>query len=405
MKTGATFNIDCTHIESYQVHGHEQSVSNGNLVVVMKSTVFRQNIFRHHRQQPEKVLTITLNHRSYSPGEEKDEWHSNCQPFEQMVEEGLCHYVDRVLSQGPETRMIQGYPIYKDAWQYTQRYACQLIKDECEALRADPDCQPIGSRCKEFKQDRCWIYEQRYQCAHPNRLLGAIQSPPDTAFCLTGDCHSVQYTANGELLEAIARLKMLKAMQDEIKGQDDLNLPVFKGSDRRCHRNCLNFADCCRRLKGWGTQLGLTECDEAEIELAKMREQNLCHEIGTVCVDRDPVFKKCLRKETSFCCFGTRLSRLLQEQGRPQLGVGWGEPEAPNCRGLRLSELSSLDLSKINFSELFSELMNKYRSPNTESLQEKANQALTQRLEQMTQATTELRKPAQGKVDAQKEGL
>ncbi len=387
-KSGEIFNIDCTRIQSFEIKDATSvSESNGELTI----------------RVPEKLLHLTLDHDTYE-GEAFDEWHSNCQAFEHMVEEGLCHYVDRVLSQGPETRTIQGYSIYKDAWQYTQHYACQFIKDDCEPLRADPSCHPMGSRCKEFKENRCWIYEQRYQCANPHRLLGAIQSPPDTAFCLTGDCHSVQYTANGEILEAIARLKMVKAMQDEIKDQDDLNLPIFKGSDRRCHRNCLNFADCCRRLKGWGVSIGFAECDENEKELAKMREHHLCHEIGTVCVDRDPVFNKCLRKETSFCCFGSRLSRVLQEQGRPQLGVGWGEAEAPNCRGLTISELSRLDLSKINFSELFSELMSKYRSPNTSALQEKANQALTQRLEHMSQPGY-LRKPAQGKVDEQKEGL
>ena len=48
--------------------------------------------------------------------------------------------------------------------------------------------------------------------------------------------------------------------------------------------------------------------------------------------------------------------------------------------------------------------MSKYRSPNTSALQEKANQALTQRLEHMSQPGS-LRKPAQGKVDEQKEGL
>ncbi len=388
-KNGASFTIDCSRIQSFEIkNATSVSESNGTLTI----------------RVPDKTLNLSLHHDTYE-GEATDEWHSNCQSFEQMVEEGLCHYVDRVLSQGPETRTIQGYPIYRDDWQYTQRYACQSINDDCEALRADPDCQPIGSRCKEIRENRCWIYEQRYQCSHANRLLGVIQSPPDSAFCLTGDCHSLQYTANGEILEAIARLKMLKAMQDEIKGQDDLNLPIFKGVDRRCHRNCLNFADCCRRLKGWGTQLGLTECKEPEIELAKQRHQNLCHEVGTRCAKWDPIVKKkCIRKETSFCCFGSRLSRLLQEQGRPQLGIGWGEPESPNCRGLTMSELSRLDLSKINFSELFSELMSKYRSPNTASLQEKANQALTQRLEHMTQPGS-VRKPAEGKVDEQKAGL
>ncbi|NBX70233.1 MAG: hypothetical protein EBR01_14930 [Proteobacteria bacterium] len=34
------------------------------------------------------------------------------------------------------------------------------------------------------------------------------------------------------------------------------------------------------------------------------------------------------------CRFGTKLARLINSQGRAQLGLGWGDVEGPDCRGL-----------------------------------------------------------------------
>jgi hypothetical protein len=61
----------------------------------------------------------------------------------------------------------------------------------------------------------------------------------------------------------------------------------------------------------------------------------------------------CLTKTTSFCCFGNKLSRILQEQGRRQLGLGWGSPAAPDCNGLTPEQLSRIDFSRIDFSEFY----------------------------------------------------
>jgi len=67
-----------------------------------------------------------LFHRTYEKGEEIDEWRStHCGPLEEMVEQGLCHYGKRVLVEGAGTRMIEGYAISKDEWQYRQYKAAQ----------------------------------------------------------------------------------------------------------------------------------------------------------------------------------------------------------------------------------------------------------------------------------------
>ncbi len=388
-KTQVLFKIDCSKIEAYEINGaHSLSEANGQWSAVTK----------------EKQLNITLHHRTYDEGEEIDTWQSHCAPFEEMVEAGLCHYAERKLSQGPETRNIQGYAISKDAWQYRQIYQCQMVKDECSALRAQ-GCHQIGSTCKEMKGDRCWIYEQRYQCPNGDLGLATIKGPEHSVFCLTGDCHDRSYQANGDLLEAISRLSLLKEIQDDVRAQNnDTVLPIFKGEDQRCTRNCVNFKDCCGRLKGWGVSLKLTDCDEKEQALAERRAQHLCHRVGTHCTDR--LLGMCLSKETSFCCFGSRFARILQEQGRSQLQLGWGSAESPECRGLNIEEISSLNLSQMNFSEVFEELMRKYRTPDMPALQERTQERIQNNLRQIERGLQRKEAlPQTGRLDAEKTNL
>jgi conjugal transfer mating pair stabilization protein TraN len=66
--------------------------------------------------------------------------------------------------------------------------------------------------------------------------------------------------------------------------------------------------------------------------------------------------KTCIRKKTNFCCFGSKLARILHEQGRAQLGKGWGSAKSPDCKALTIDELSRIDFSKLNLSELFADI-------------------------------------------------
>jgi DNA-binding transcriptional regulator YiaG len=96
--------------------------------------------------------------------------------------------------------------------------------------------------------------------------------------------------------------------------------------------------------------------------LALKREKKLCHLVGTYCHEKDPVFGKCLVKKTNFCCFGSKLARIFQEQARAQLPIGWGDDKSPNCRPLTIKELASLDFSKFDMEELFDALLSKGKS-------------------------------------------
>jgi hypothetical protein len=258
-----------------------------------------------------------------------------------------------------------------------------MIKDECSVLRSK-GCTQINSRCKEFRQNQCWIYEQTYSCPDGKISIAKIKAPKGSAFCLTGNCHDASYQANGNMLDVMSKLAMLQEVQKDIDAQKNpADLKVFRGDAYSCSRNCVNFKDCCGRMKGWGVKVHLANCKPEEQQLAKMRDQNLCHQVGaTYCAKK--VLRRCISKKTSFCCFGTRFAKILQQQGRPQLGIGWGDPKCPDCRPLTVEELSKLDLSKMNFSELFEDLMKKYKSPNLKALQQATTNKITEHMERVT---------------------
>ena len=63
------------------------------------------------------------------------------------------------------------------------------------------------------------------------------------------------------------------------------------------------------------------------------------------------------------CCFESKLSRILQEQGRQQLNKPWASPKTEQCLGFTIDEFARLDLSKMDFSEVYDEFTSAAKLP------------------------------------------
>jgi len=138
---------------------------------------------------------------------------------------------------------------------------------------------------------------------------------------------------------------------------------IFNGKDMRCRPPGLGtgFSNCCKKTKTW---FGLGRCGSGEQMLAKLRtkiqyrgqERDYaagdanCHYVGSYCAKKIK-FIGCVQKKKTYCCFSSPLARIIQEQGRPQIGKGWGHPKNPDCSGFTIDEFQKLDFSKIDFSE------------------------------------------------------
>ncbi len=106
-------------------------------------------------------------------------------------------------------------------------------------------------------------------------------------------------------------------------------------------------------------------CSQEDLETAMMDSSGRCHYINSYCKKKWPLIG-CVQEVDVFCCFNSKLARIIHEQGRPQLKTFtplWGFDEGPgNCRGFTASEFQMLDFSKMNLSEYFGEITTKAQS-------------------------------------------
>jgi len=91
------------------------------------------------------------------------------------------------------------------------------------------------------------------------------------------------------------------------------------------------------------------KCEDEEFELGVNRALGNCTKIGSYCSNDTPF--GCIEKTQSYCCFKSPLSRIIQEQVRPQLGMSWGTKKSPQCDGIPTERLPEIDWQQVDLSE------------------------------------------------------
>jgi conjugal transfer mating pair stabilization protein TraN len=143
-------------------------------------------------------------------------------------------------------------------------------------------------------------------------------------------------------------------------GSCEGNVKVFNGTPSECRVEGLStgYHNCCR--EGSDSILQDTQvCTDGETILTSKRAGGACHYVGEYC-KKISIFG-CLQKAKMFCCFGSKLGRIVHEQGRPQLKEYaannlWGTAQEPFCNGLSPEQLSLLDFNQMDLTEFVSEL-------------------------------------------------
>lgn len=290
-----------------------------------------------------------------------------CDYLKEKVAKGQCKLVDTTSLPMPLESKPEGV---EEGW-YRRRltFECgSATASACRPLR-DQGCYQVKSHCKTKQGDTCVLWEQTYMCPLSFRKIERkieIDIP-------LHEGSIASYASNTEMADAIAKLQILKEVQDNIRqGSADALPSIFNGGSGKCTIAFGKFKSCCAKAGGWGVSMNIAGCSGEEKDLAQKRGRDLCVEVGTYCAKKlKPI--GCLKKKKSYCCFGSKLSRILHEQGRAQLGIGWGDPEHPNCRGLSVEELAHINFDKLNLSELFAEIASKVKPVNPG--------AITQRIE------------------------
>jgi conjugal transfer mating pair stabilization protein TraN len=275
-------------------------------------------------------------------------------------------------------RKVDGFDVSKDCWEYAYVKTCNYpSKNDCRLYEhcyavANKECllkDSLGN-CVNLKREfscKSWIetqkenIEARVDLVAKDGKEGLIcKSVP----CIDGNCVDKSYLTNGEMMDSVSKLYAASNM----KPDKDHNFSLFAGFGNHCSKKPVGYSNCCPSTsKGWGKQLGV-KCTKDEISLINLREKKLCVYVGKKTSGTQPFHVN----KHYFCCFGNMLEKVIQVEGRKQLGLSFGSGGSPNCRGLTMEEIQRLDFSKIDFSEFINELMVKftgtYKTPNPEEI-------------------------------------
>ncbi len=299
----------------------------------------------------------------------------------QAATEGLtCTQSAEVCTGQPETRMINGVAVTRPCWEWERTYQCNGTGQatDCGDIAGNPQCTFVRDECLDDPQvGACQLTTKVYRCPIPG---GGTSDPAqyicgDDVYCIDGECEPIEREASTEFKDALVGLHTLGQANAEFNEAD---LTLFAGSRETCTKKVFGLSNCC---SGKGVPL-LTPflCNAAERELDKKDDKGLCHRVGSYCSDR--VLGVCVTRKDAYCCFESKLSRILQQQGRQQINKPWGAPKSETCKGFTLEEFSRLDLSVMNFSEVYADFIDAAKLPDEVDTSQQIQQRIEDYLQQ-----------------------
>ena len=260
-------------------------------------------------------------------------------------------------------KIVEGVRVSKDCWEevttYNIRQRVYTENPYCETLRSD-GCGYNGSTClttNDPHADECNFAVQTYICSR-------IETTEQTEICNTE-----LYCPDGICTENIghepsnpndfATMATYLNLVQELAGDLSSNgaVSVFTGEAQQCSDAALGFANCCQS-GGWGTGIGLDSCSANEKILGLSRDAQKTRYVGSYC-GSNSIFG-CLSTKQVYCVYPSKLSRILVEEGRRQIGGGFGSPRSPNCNGFSIAELESIDFGEADLSDYFSDVTDQH---------------------------------------------
>lgn len=265
-------------------------------------------------------------------------------------------------SSDPQTRtMTDGTVITAPCWAWRRDYQCtaQVAANDCGAGTIPSGCTFARDECLDnpapSDPSQCKVHEKFYTCPMTARSADRQYVCGGDVYCINGDCEPVVREASTEFKDALAGLHSLDQATKEF---DPSNFTLFKGVSTGCHKPVFGLGNCCG---GNGFPL-IGTCTREEGILAGQIDKGETHYVGTYC--SGDFLGICHTKRRTYCSFSSKLTRILQEQGRPQIGKSWGPTNNPDCSGFTIDQFAQLDLSRVDFSEIYNDFINAAQLPN-----------------------------------------
>ncbi|MDX8430185.1 MAG: conjugal transfer protein TraN (plasmid) [Candidatus Algichlamydia australiensis] len=293
--------------------------------------------------------------KTVSDREEKDHWNSdNPRLLTFLEQEPTCHLLFSQELQGPGERLINGEPIFRDRWKEKLHYKCHgLPNQKCQTYR-DQGVVLVEKKCiKEDPFGECVLWEKTYDLnkMRPSQKTDIVFVDQEL-YGFDEELPSVE--KNREFGEVAASFSILSELEQDLQNTNTdaskANAEIFKGEAFECTRSLIHgiLYDCCKKMDGIAIAAHLADCSPEEKCLSKHRYDGKCHFIGTK--------RSQLETKQVYCCFPTKLARIVHEEGRKQLRYTWGSAARPNCRGFSPEQFRKINFSKLDLTELLDDL-------------------------------------------------
>jgi hypothetical protein len=204
--------------------------------------------------------------------------------------------------------------------------------DALDATKATCNKQEYELNCTDIRSETvCTDYTEEVICQDQDITLPRVDLENDTM---------------DEFGPALGILGML----------DDIN-SIWSGDNMECSYGFFNnsMSLYCNNCEGSGTLCFNQKPNQQKAY--EMNKKGLCHYLGSECSNEiDLGFGSvCIERTKSFCCYDSKLARVIVEQAYTQLNKNWNN----GCNGLTIDDLNNLDWSTMDFSEIAEELENK----------------------------------------------
>ena len=297
---------------------------------------------------------------------------SNCQAY---INDDACTIASRECNEDTCKDLDCG--TLCGCFSYLDTYACyRITEDTCGKGPEEGVCTQTAYGCIEENDDWCTKYRVSYHCdARCNKGHWEVVSCDTDVYCAGEFCFPQEESPADS--EGFAKAATYTEVIKKTALEDPKTPKIFEGKSYKCKKilggvaaNCCNFSGI---LEGW-----LIGCSEEEHELAEKHKEGKCHYVGSWCCAK--ALFVCLAKCKRYCCFHSKLARIIHEQGRGQLGDDfaegchlipdeenpgyfmsskecWGSPEDPICQGFKPEDLERINFEQIDFSEYYSDIV------------------------------------------------
>lgn len=269
------------------------------------------------------------------------------------------------------------YQVYSECWKYKDVYVTQEADNgTCSEYMNNNACTVNGTTCLESLAGICLSEAATFSCE--SKLSGTGMMCGGEFFCTDGSCAQGETGTNNMFAQAVSVLAGVAAAGEDIAEFNEADVRAFTGNSQSCRKAMAGFSNCCKD-SGWGNDVGLASCSSEEKALGKAKEKKLTVKIGTYCAHK--VLGVCLEKKESYCQFDSKLAQIVQDQGRKgQLGISFGKASSPDCRGITIDELQSINFDTLNFANFYSDLEDGSTIPEDSELLEKAKQMIADKV-------------------------